>query len=407
VTVHWTAGNAFTLLENGEQFFPRVFERIAQAKTEILLETFILFDDKVGQALRSALIDASRRGVSVHVLVDGYGTADLPTEFVEGLTEAGVGFHIFDPGRAVWGMRLNFFRRMHRKLIVIDGALGFVGGINFGYDHLAEFGPLAKQDYAVEVIGPIVGDIQAFMRCALAPVRRKQRWRRRDRRLRSSDMDTEGTASAALVIRDNDRHTTDIEQHYRMAIRRADHEVVLANAYFFPGYRLLRALRVAASRGVKVMLILQGRPDLPVTKLAASMLYDYLLSAGVEIYEYGERPFHGKVATFDSEWATVGSSNLDPLSLALNLEANVMIRDEGFNRELRSALQRLVDNHCTQIKPSHRPRRKIYRTWLGVIIFHFLRRFPYWVKWLPAHKVTLISATPRHDDMSVEHSDGR
>jgi cardiolipin synthase len=403
MTAKWSPGNAFELLENGEQFYPRVLERVAQAEREILLETFILFDDKVGQALRAALIEAAGRGVRIDMLVDGFGSADLPPEFIAGLTGAGIGFHVFDPGNRVWGMRLNVFRRMHRKLIVVDGKIGFVGGINFGMDHLAEFGPQAKQDYAVEVQGPVVADIHAYMLQALAPVKPARWWRRR-RRASRAESGGEGTASAALVVRDNGDHRTDIEQHYRIAIRRAQREVVVANAYFFPGYRLLRALRGAASRGVKVKLILQGEPDMPVAKLAATMLYDYLLSAGVEIFEYCERPLHGKVATCDDEWATVGSSNLDPLSLALNLEANVMIRDAGFTRLLRDNLEGLIARHCKQVKPNERPRRKIYRTWLGVLVFHFLRRFPQWASMLPAHKATLKSLAPTgNDHLAGEH----
>src|SRR5690606_39782239 len=121
-------------------------------------------------------------------------------------------------------------------------------------------------------------------------------------------------------------------------------------------------LRNAAKRGVRVRLVLQGEPDMPAARFAATMLYDYLLSAGVEIYEYCERPFHGKVATVDKQWATVGSSNLDPLSLALNLEGNVMIRDEGFAATLHERLERLIDSQCRLMERGSRPRRRIQRS---------------------------------------------
>src|SRR5690606_37234668 len=140
-----------------------------------------------------------------------------------------------------------------------------------------------------------------------------------------------GEAAAIFVTRDNGRHRNDIEQHYLAAIRSARSEILIANAYFFPGYRLLRELRNAARRGVRVGLVLQGEPDMPMVRAASKLLYDYLLSAGVEIHEYCQRPLHGKVAIVDEDWSTVGSSNLDPLSLSLNLEANVVIRDRAFN----------------------------------------------------------------------------
>jgi len=126
--------------------------------------------------------------------------------------------------------------------------------------------------------------------------------------------------------------------------------VVIANAYFFPGYRFIRELRRAARRGVDVRLILQGEPDMAIVKTAATMLYHQLLRAGVRIYEYNRRPLHGKVALMDDEWSTVGSSNLDPLSLALNLEANVIIRDRAFNQHLYERLDHLMQHSCHQIE---------------------------------------------------------
>jgi cardiolipin synthase len=392
MNVNWTTGNAIRLLENGEDFFPAVFDAIAAAQRSVAIETFIIFEDKVGKALQQAVIEAARRGVRVDIAVDGYGTADLGDEFIRAMTAAGVGFHVFDPQPRRFGMRTNLFRRLHRKIVIVDDALAFVGGINFGADHLADFGPTAKQDYAIEIRGPLVDEIVRFEAQALAPVK-PGRWswsslRRRGRR----DEAAPGDSAAALVVRDNDTHKTDIELHYRVGIRAARERITIANAYFFPGYRLLRALRGAAQRGVRVRLILQGEPDMPAARFVATMLYDYLLSVGVEIYEYCERPLHGKVAAMDGIWSTVGSSNLDPLSLSLNLEANVMIRDRAFTADLEQRLDRLVERHCRQVRRASQPRRKIQRVVLGMVVFHFLRRFPGWSTWLlPARQPALKS----------------
>ncbi|MGE8385556.1 MAG: cardiolipin synthase ClsB, partial [Pseudomonas putida] len=157
----WVDGNSVQLLINGEQYYPRVFEAMAQAREEILLETFIIFDDKVGQQLQQVLIDAARRGVRVEVAVDGYGTADLPAGFISAMTDAGVSFHAFDPQPRLVGMRTNLFRRLHRKIVVVDGERAFIGGINYSADHLGDFGAMAKQDYAVEVTGPVVAQVHA------------------------------------------------------------------------------------------------------------------------------------------------------------------------------------------------------------------------------------------------------
>ena len=253
---HWVPGNRITLLENGEAYFPRVFEAIAAAEHEVLLETFILFDDKVGRELQQALLRAAGRGAVVHVLVDGWGSPDLPPSFTQPLLDAGVRLRSFEPAQRLLGARINMLRRMHHKLVVVDGRRAFVGGINYSLDHLAEFGPLAKQDYAVEVEGPLVGQIQAFCRANLdTPQPARHDWLQRWRAIRTWGGALEGVgdgAVAAFVTRDNHLHRTDIERHYRAAVRNARQRVLIANAYFFPGYRLLRDLRRAARRGVQV-----------------------------------------------------------------------------------------------------------------------------------------------------------
>nr|WP_198972583.1 cardiolipin synthase ClsB [Xylophilus sp. ASV27] len=381
---YWAGGNQFRLLENGEDFFSRVFECIAAARREVLLQTFILFEDKVGLALRDALVRAARNGAQVDVMVDGYGSPDLSDAFLHSLTSQGVRLRVFDPAPRLFGQRVNLLRRMHRKLVVVDGERAFVGGINYSADHLADFGPEAKQDYAVEATGPLVGHIHRFMLHAIAHTGEGRAWLRRRLATVRTDLPATGSAQAVLVTRDNHRRTTDIERHYRAAIRTARERVVIANAYFFPGYRLIQDMRRAARRGVDVRLILQGKPDMPIVKTAASLLYHHLLHAGVRIYEYRERPLHGKVALADREWSTVGSSNLDPLSLSLNLEANVVIRDRAFNEHLHARLEHLMRHGCQRIQA-----RDLDTAWSGwrlvrsFLVFHILRWYPSWAGWLP------------------------
>lgn len=393
---NWRSGNQLRLLENGEEFFPRVFEAIRAAEREILIETFILFEDKVGKELHRELIAAARRGVHVEISVDGYGSADLTPEFVAAMTEVGIRIHMFDPRPKFMGMRTNLFRRLHRKIVVIDGVHAFVGGINFSADHLGDFGPAAKQDYAVEVTGPVTRDIHLFVLSVLVPEQPPRRWWRRHARVSAGRWPeaTPGQAQVLFVTRDNQTHKDDIERHYMEAIHRAEKRLVIANAYFFPGYRLLRELRDAARRGVKVDLILQGQPDMPIAKFGARILYNYLVKAGVTIHEYCHRPLHAKVALIDDEWATVGSSNLDPLSLALNLEANLIIRDREFNRALYENLDNLRCRYCKLMTPEKIARGLWWRLPLAFLTFHILRHFPAWVGWLPAHTPKLELLTP-------------
>jgi cardiolipin synthase len=382
----WVGGNRVELLENGEQFFQRVFDAIRHAQREVIVETFILFEDKVGKELHGAMRSAALRGVKVDLMVDGFGSPDLSGEFIEGLTSAGVKVRVFDPAERVLGKRLNVFRRMHRKITVVDGTRAFVGGINFSADHLMDFGPKAKQDYAVELAGPIVTEIHRFVLRAIAVGGKGRRWFRRRLSAASPQVNAKaGDAEVQFVTRDNRRHTDDIERHYRAAIRSARQRIVIANAYFFPGYRLIKEMRRAARRGVDVRLILQGEPDMPIVKTAASMLYHHLLHAGVRIYEYCERPLHAKIALADEQWSTVGSSNLDPLSLSLNLEANVVVRDRAFNQVVWERLDHLMCEHCQQIQTSDLTEWSGWRLVRSFFIFHLLRWYPSWMGWLPRH----------------------
>jgi cardiolipin synthase len=394
VKSRWIEGNHARLLENGEQFFPAVFDAIRRARHEVLLETFILFDDKVGRELRQVLLEAAARGVRIDLLLDGFGCDELTPAFLDALTGAGVRIRTFDPATRWFGIRLNVLRRMHRKILVVDGERAFVGGINYSADHLADYGAQAKQDYSVELSGPIVAPIHRFAQAA-AGIAPASPWQRRGALAPSEraaggagEMAGEmaGEVAALFVTRDNHHHRNAIERHYRIAIRSARHSVLIANAYFFPGYLLMREMRRAARRGVDVRLILQGEPDMPIVKTAASMLYQHLRRDGVRIHEYCKRPLHGKVAVVDDHWSTVGSSNLDPLSLSLNLEANVVLRSTGFARVLRERLQYLIDNECREIEPEPPPSGfALWQRLRSTLVFHFLRRFPAWVGVLPRH----------------------
>ncbi|RZT31388.1 cardiolipin synthase ClsB [Cupriavidus agavae] len=388
---NWTTGNRLHLLENGEEYFPRLIAAVEAARESVLLETFIIFEDSVGQSLSRALIDAARRGVRVVMTVDGFGSADLSQPFVAALVEAGVTLNVFAPRRRLVGMRTNLFRRLHRKLVAVDGTTAFVGGINLSDQHLIASGPLAKQDYAVEVQGPIVREIQAFMEAAAQLPHGRQRRVRPPPVPRAAHPVGEG--AALLVTRDNDQHRRDIERHYLMAIRAARRKVVIANAYFLPGYQLLQAICNASRRGVDVRLVVQGRPDMLWVKRAVDVLYAHLREAGVRIFEYCERPLHGKVALVDDDWATVGSSNLDPLSLSLNLEANLVIRDPAFVAELDQRLGTLMANCCTEVAGPSDADQTPWQALRTAVIFHFLRKFPSWAGWLPAHTPRLVVST--------------
>jgi cardiolipin synthase len=385
----WIGGNQVQLLENGDAFYPSVFDAIDRAERDVLIETFILFEDRVGRLLQQHLIDAAARGVVVDLTVDGFGSPNLSADFVSAMTDAGVRVHVYDPTPLI--RQLKPLRRLHRKIVVVDSRVAFVGGINFSEDQLEDCGAKAKQDYAVRIEGPLVDRIHRFASQALEPVKRQAgldifggRAARKAARqaVPETQQPLRGGVQMAFVIRDNFAHRADIESAYRSAIRAARDTVWIANAYFFPGYRLLRELRRAARRGVTVRLILQKDPDVPIARFAARLLYDGLMKEGVTVHEYCRREMHGKVAVVDGVWATVGSANLDPLSLSLNLEANVLIRDAEFAATLERRLRHLIEHECEQLNADSLPRWTMWRYVTGALAYHIARRFPRWLRWL-------------------------
>ena len=242
-------------------------------------------------------------------------------------------------------------RRLHRKIVVVDSRLAFIGGINFEDDYLTHE-PLKhvgdpRFDYAVQVTGPLVAEAvhaQDLLWLRLnwrLLLRRPRTWRHlrfRHQRHRTTLHPATGNAQAALVLRDNLRYRKSIETAYLEGITQAQHTIIIANAYFLPGRKLRHALINAAQRGVKVKLLLQGKIEYRMQYHATRWIYDQFLRAGIEIYEYLPSFLHAKVAVLD-QISTVGSSNLDPFSLLLAREANVLIDDTAFTQTLRQSLE--------------------------------------------------------------------
>jgi cardiolipin synthase len=281
--------------------------------------------------MAAALTRAAQRGVKVRLLLDGYGSKDLPGDMLEGFLAAGVEVLIFRPKISPWTLRRKRLRRMHRKIVVVDREIAFVGGINIVDDQgpLAEVPP--RYDFAVAVEGPLVDEILPVVRRLWS----KTAWRRFQKGLGRGETlpaptSAGGRIHAALLIRDNIRHRRDIEAAYLRAIEEAETEIIIANAYFLPGLDFRHVLINAARRGVRVILLLQGRPEYLIQYHAGRALYGNFLDAGIEIYEYRKGFLHAKVAVVDGHWATVGSSNIDPYSLLLAHEANVAVDDTGF-----------------------------------------------------------------------------
>lgn len=401
----WTRGNTFELLQSGTDYFPALLTDIERASQEIFLETYLFARDPIGDQVAHALAQAAQRGIAVHILVDGFGGRSFIKDYGEPLLTSGVRLQIYRPERGFWNFRKHRLRRLHRKLVVIDRRIAFVGGINIVDDHNAPHGLRPRVDFALRAQGPVVAQThQAALRLwamvartgVSAHLRHWQKgWMAEYRRLRQSlhegalrqaqgermkeaqdkrieeaqgerieealdghprqtERNTIRAESveaplARFLPRDNLRHRHSIANAYLDALESAQHSITLAHAYFLPGFRFRHALRNAARRGVRVTILLQGSGDHPFLQYATRALYGSLLRDGIELHEYRRSFLHAKVAVVDQHWLTVGSSNIDPFSLWLAQEGNLEIRDAVLATRLEKALGKLIENGASAI----------------------------------------------------------
>lgn len=358
-------GNHLTLLQNGTAYFPALEDALDRASHEIYLETYIYENDATGRRVAAALQRAATRGVDVYLLIDGYGSKELPRRLIDELRAGGVKVQVFRPRISPWTLRRKRLRRMHRKVAVIDREVAFVGGINIIDDSGVTDALFPRYDYAVAVQGPLVETIRQNVRRLWSRVA----WGHlragtvRGRNLPPVSVGA-GTMRAAFVVRDNFRHRRDIEAAYLRAIEQAKSEIILAHAYFLPGPEFRHALIAAAGRGVRVVLLLQGRMEFFIQHYATRALYGNLLAAGIEIYEYRKSLLHAKVAVIDGHWATVGSSNIDPFSLLLSREANLVVDDASFAATLEASLKETVAKDAVRVVPDNWKEQSF--------IFHFM-----------------------------------
>jgi len=363
-------GNRITLLRSGGEYFPALANAIDLAEREVWLETYIYSDDDVGRIVAGALVRAAQRGIVVRVMVDGWGAKHYLTTAIESdLVKGGVTLLKYRPEVAPWQFRSNRLRRLHRKLCHVDGRIAFVGGINIIDDVNTPGQKPPRVDFALRIEGPLLVPIVRTMQRVWA-INELVQFQRSTVPLFPSPRRAQraGAQTAKFLIRDNLRHRRDIEQAYLAAIRTAKREILIANSYFFPGIRFRRALIAAAERGVAVTLLLQGRVEYLLLHYASRALYGQLLSAGVTIQEFHLSFLHAKVAVVDDHWATVGSSNIDPYSLLMAREANVLVRGPDFANQLRDELQRMIETGARRVRPQHwvlRPRMYKALVWIA------------------------------------------
>ena len=387
--LRFVGGNRIDLLNSGREYFPALLAALESARQEIFLETYIFAQDATANAVVERLCAAAVRGARVQVLDDGFGARDMPEDYRRRLAASGA--RVLDFRRPVLWRPVRGMRRMHRKLVVIDGAApgaaagaaqgaaaascAFAGGINIVDDRNTPHEVPPRFDYAVRIEGPLVAQVHAAARhlwTMTAMARMQARALVRVPAVAPQPVPG-GTVRAALAIRDNVLHRTEIEDAYLAAIRAARSNIMLACGYFLPSRHFFGALRDAALRGVTVTIIMQGPSDHPIMKAATQSLYRDLLRAGIGVVEYSKSFLHAKVAVVDDDWATVGSSNIDPFSLLLSREANVVVTDTAFARQLRVSLEQAIHDGGTRITLSDLARTVWYLRAAQWLAYRFAR----------------------------------
>ncbi len=323
-------GNRIRHLKNGDEIFPAMLEAIHKAKHSINFETFIYWKGKIGREFAKALAERARAGVEVQVLLDWVGSSRLDNEEIEHMLKAGVVVERYRP--VDWHTFSRFNNRTHRKILVIDGQIGFTGGVGVADQWLGDAQDKDHwRDSHFEITGPVVAQLQAaFLDNWLST---------HDRVLHGPmyfpELEKRGDSLSQVFKSSPEEGSGSVRLMYLYALAHARESILIASAYFVPDDYVIEELIAAMMRGVKVEVIVPGKEiDTAVTRHASRDCWGDLLDAGVNIYEYQKTMFHCKYLVIDGKFVSVGSTNFDQRSFRLNDECNLNIFDEGIATEM-------------------------------------------------------------------------
>ncbi|GAB3462998.1 phospholipase D-like domain-containing protein [Azotobacter salinestris] len=376
----WRGGNRLSLLVDGDAFFPRMLAAIAEARWRIDLELYLVKDGHCAGLLIDALVAAAQRGVQVRCLFDGFGALGFGATLRARLTEAGVALVLFNPLR--WRFGLHNLHRDHRKMLLVDDRLGYIGGTGATdefWDPQDTSG--LWHEVMVEIAGPLLADWRTLFDHQWMLCHEWGRWRsqRPPKPPRIPPVPLRREGSGRLAYAEASQHR-DVLQSLIRSLHRANRRIWLATPYFLPTWKVRRALLKAARRGVEVRLLLAGRnTDHPPVRYAGQRYYRRLLRAGVRIFEYQPRFLHLKMVLVD-DWVSVGSCNFDHWNLRLNLEANLETRDPAFIAEVVECfladfqVSHEVDRQQWQARPWYRRLRQRLWGWLDRLVVDLLDR---------------------------------
>lgn len=323
--------NRVTLLVDGDAAYEAMFKAIGEAERFILMDSYIFNDDLAGRVFSEALRTSALRGIEVYLIVDGVGTLHVPSAFFEEMKAAGVRLLVYR-SPAPWRRSFGILRRNHRKVLVVDGKVGFLGGINIGDEWLPKsFGGKGWHDIHARIEGPAVRELSKLSVAT---------WRVHggvvlDSRKFLPKPEPAGETFANIVGSRERKRRKVIRQSYIKAIRQAKQYIYIANAYFLPDLGIRRALKNACRRGVDVRVMMPKKGDIYSVQLASQSMYSRFMKMGIKIFLWTEAVLHAKTAVIDDQWATVGSFNVDHRSWTMNLEVNLNTMGPMFATQLK------------------------------------------------------------------------
>lgn len=335
-----TSKNKVELIQGGKDYFTLLIKLINEAKISIHFQTYIYDEDETGNEVTAALIAAAQRGVKIFLLLDKYGSQALTDEWVKKVQAAGIYFRFFRP--LFKSKRFYLGRRLHHKVVVIDGCKSTVAGLNISnrYNDTAEAS--AWLDWAILIEGEASQKLEEICKSRLRV--------RYARQAPKNDIKTfPGNSPVRISVNDWVSRKRQIYRTYLEMFREAKEEILIMSAYFLPGRRFRKAIEAAVKRGVKVRVVLTGNADVFMIKYAERYIYRWLFKHNVEVYEYTKNVLHGKISVCDKDWITVGSFNLNNLSAFASVELNADVFDKKFAGDVHARLQHIIETDCVRI----------------------------------------------------------
>lgn len=343
-----TYNNHIEFFAEGDDYYGRYLGMIDSAEHSVHLQTYIFKEDAFGQQVIRALLRCVERGVKVYLLIDSVGSFDFSTQSEERLKAAGLYFCRFNGIRIRWLGQWG--RRLHHKVLLVDNDKVMVGGINVISDsYLNNTRTPHQLDFAVYLEGPVTADVTDYCQMIFSKACRQKLNFKDSRRQKRKEFPNGITLQ--IAINDWIHRRWQITRQYSQVTKAAQSEIMIVNSYFFPRRKFMKQLKAAAARGVKVKLILPRFSDWPSYVKATQYLYAYFFKNNIEVYEWKASILHGKMAIIDNSWSTIGSFNLNYTSYQQNLEMNVDVFDEGFNKMLTEKIQKYIQEGCEKINP--------------------------------------------------------